>query len=276
MWCFRWMFVLTFVFTPTAGAESPPIILDQAGLFSPRAVNRVTEIGEKLRQQNKMDLCIETRPQAPGMAPDLIRRMRNRLFENQRIEAAKKRAEELGVHGLYVMITTEPQHVTVVGWPSPDEQEAKRYRDAHFSTAAPRETSWYKRRELQRALAKISDKNSADDVLIKAIDQYWSRVQAPPQESPLETIPALIVAGGLVGFWVVLRVIRSRLPDRRPIYQPAMLGSILGVPAGFWINDRLFQSERPVSPSYASLPPSHAEERDPISDSGSERAGDQL
>jgi hypothetical protein len=218
----------------SAAAEPPPAVIDGEHLFGKEAIDRVAQIAADLRQVNKIDLCIETMKEAPGLAYDAHKRMWTRRFEQARKAAAQDRADELGVDGLYVMITTNPKHVTVVGWPA--------YRDRE------EDTSDHKRKELQKALARLGRSNNADETLIQAIEKYKAMVREPARPSPLQTLPAIAVSGGLLGGWLLLRLLRVRTPERRPIYQPAMLGSIFGVAAGFWINDLLFQAERPAAP----------------------------
>ena len=77
---------------------------------------------------------------------------------------------------------------------------------------------------------------------------------------------ALGLVGSLFGGWLLLRVVRSRvLCHALPIYQPAMLGSIFGVPAGYWIYDRLFQAERPpLMPTTTLVPETPTPDPDPV------------
>jgi hypothetical protein len=225
-----WLFLAAGV---TPAADRPPAVIDNAHLFSQGASDRVARIADDLREVNQIDLCIETLKAAPGLPPEAQRTMKSKNLLLALRQAAQDRADQLGVHGLYVMITTDPKHVTVVGWPADVERSE--------------EGSKHKRDELRKALAKMVLTQDPDATLLRAVEQYKAMVRAPARPSPLQTLPALAVAGGLLGFWLVLRLVQGRSRDRRPVYQPAMLGSIFGVPAGFWINDRLFQAERPAA-----------------------------
>lgn len=217
----------------TSADDHPPAVLDGEHLFGKEAIERVTEIAADLRKENHIDLCIETRKDAPGLPPDAHKRMWTRKFEEARKRAAQDRADDLDVHGLYVMITTDPKHVTVVGWPAYLEQEE--------------DTSKHKRDELRKALSRLGRGEDPDETLIRAVENYKAMVRAPARPSPLQTLRAVALAGGLFVVWLLLRLLRLRMPVRPPIYQPAVLGSIFGVPPGFWINDLLFQQERPAA-----------------------------
>jgi hypothetical protein len=225
-------------------AEHPPAVIDNEHLFGKEAIDRVAQVVADLREVNQIDLCIETMKEAPGLPTETQRKMKDRKLHQALRYAAQDRAEQLGVHGLYVMITTNPKHVTVVGWPADWERHEA--------------GSLYKREQLRKALAKMVLARNPDETLIQAVEQYRARVRAPARPSPLQTLPAVAVAGGLLGAWLLLRLLRARSLDRRPIYQPAMLGSIFGVPAGFWINDRLFQAERPPAVVEVPQPPTEA------------------
>lgn len=221
-------------------AEHPPAVIDNEHLFGKEAIDRVAQVVADLRKDNKVDLCIETMKEAPGLPSEKHRKMKMKEVLTALRYAAQDRAEQLGVHGLYVMITTDPKHATVVGWPADWERRE--------------EGSKHKREQLHKALAKMVLTRNPDETLWRAVEQYRASVRAPARPSPLQTLPAVAVAGGLLGAWLLLRLLRARSLDRRPIYQPAMLGSIFGVPAGFWINDRLFQAERPVAVAVEAAP----------------------
>jgi hypothetical protein len=97
-----------------------------------------------------------------------------------------------------------------------------------------------------------------DGALLRLVDHFRivvkERVSPPP--SSLETAPAAILVGVMIGAWVLLFLLRRAVARRQAaatgepcprLYQPAMLGSLFGVPAGFWIYDRLFRAERPTT-----------------------------
>jgi hypothetical protein len=108
--------------------------------------------------------------------------------------------------------------------------------------------------------------NDPDGALLRLVDHFRmvvkERVAPPP--SPLETGPAAILIGVMIGVWILLMVLHRAVARRqavasgepcRPLYQPAMLGSLFGVPAGFWVYDRLFRRERPPAETAVEEPP---------------------
>jgi hypothetical protein len=230
-------FVLALAFlSPAQSAnESSAVVIDGAKLFQKAAIERVEHIVAEIRESFEIDFVIETAKQPPNLDPDKLKGLHGRAPYVELSKAARARADDLGVRGVYVLITTDPHHVTVIGWP--------RYMELRD------EISNYKREELRKAFANIrKDKANANDVLVRTVEQYRAMLGAPHRPSPLQLWPAMVVVASVVLFWLVLILGRYRrtAPERpEPIYQPAMLGSLFGVPAGFWVHDRLFQAERP-------------------------------
>jgi hypothetical protein len=209
-------------------------VIDGAKLFGDEAKKRAANVAAAIEEQFGIQVVIETMD-TPPVKEAKLKGLRSRELIRRLREAAQDRADDLAIDGLYVLITTDPQHVTVVGWPAGRERQWQ--------------TSDAKREEFRRALAKLSLKKDNDYILIRAIEEYRAALGDPERPSPLNTYFALVLVGGLVGGWILLLLARSRMVKAErplPIYQPAMLGSLFGVPAGFWVHDRLFQKERPV------------------------------
>jgi hypothetical protein len=238
-------FALLLASTATA-SEATPTVLDGAKLFHQPAIDRVSRLAADIHETFGIQMVIETAKAPPGLDPEKLRHMRSRAVIRALRDVAQDRAMELKVDGLYVLITTDPRHVTVVGWPANREEEWA--------------LSNYKREELRKELARnlVGD---PDDALVHAVESYRALLGDRVHRSPLGTFRALAVVGVLLGVWLLLRFARRRAagPERPlPIYPPAMLGSLFGVPAGFWIQDRLFQAERPLHPdalTRAPVPP---------------------
>ncbi|MFO0880473.1 MAG: hypothetical protein U0840_24270 [Gemmataceae bacterium] len=228
---------LLLVFAVAAAPEpaAPPVFLDREHLFGPEAIERVTQVAEDLREQHGVGLVVETMAAAPNLSPDKVRTMKSRAVIQALRDEAQNRADELGVRGLYVLITQEPRHVTVIAYPADRERDW--------------ETSDHKREKLRKALSQM-DRHDPDRTLVRAIEEFRGSLGEPKRPSPMDLLPPLIVCGGLLALWLVLLLLRRQLArNDRPLatYQPAMLGNIFGVPAGFWIYDRLFASERPLT-----------------------------
>jgi hypothetical protein len=235
--------------------------VDRAKLFSPAAVERANKNLAEIHDQYHIDLVIDTFTELPGAGDARLKALKSSREKNKFLDAtARDRAEHEGVDGLYLLVLTDPSVAVLVGYPSRRESE-------RLPLDQGGGFSWTKRDEhllgpFRRGLRPGGDHDSALRVLVehfrKAID---SRVAVEP--SPLPILPAAAVVGGLVGLWVLLSLVR-RMAARRDsgpppsIYQPAMLGSLFGIPAGFWIYDRLFQLERartPPAEEHAKSPP---------------------
>ena len=223
-------------------AVAPPVvqhetrgIKDGAGLFSSatiiRAQQRIDDA--KANDTDGIDLMIETVTELPDLPPSALRRMRSRESKERLRQATQDRADEAGCRGLFVLIIKDPRHVTVVGWPSTNELRV----------------SSVKRENLRKYMARelADDPNRALMGACDHFDEIVSTIQARPAP-PLEPLAARAVIGSLFGAWILLRLVRSRVVSPPlPIYQPAMLGSLFGVPSGYWIYDRLYQAECPLT-----------------------------
>jgi hypothetical protein len=115
------------------------------------------------------------------------------------------------------------------------------------------QVSWFKRHQLRKALSRNLNKNP-DSALRETIDLFEEQVKElkPHGPAPLDTLPALILVGSLLVLWLVLLLLRSRQVRRAakggppaPLYQPALMGGLFGVPAAFWVHDQLFRSIPP-------------------------------
>src|SRR5262245_36144849 len=100
-----------------ARADGPPAVIDNEKLFGQKAVERVEQIAADLQTTYGIHLVIETMREAPGLEIEKHRSLKHDDFRR----AAMERADTLGVHGMYVMITTSPAHVTVVAYPPSQE-----------------------------------------------------------------------------------------------------------------------------------------------------------
>jgi hypothetical protein len=196
-------------------------------------------------------------------------RQRARLFR----QVAEDRADDAGVNGIYVLVTTNPRNVVLVGWPAWRELEDRPLEDGGGLSSTKRE----KKMRIPFAREVGGD---PDGALLRLVDHFRmalkERVSPPP--SPLETVPAAIVIGVLIGAWVLLSLIRRAVARRqaaatgepcRPLYHPAMLGSLFGLPAGFWIYDRLFRSERPPVAKGDAEPPAPLPPEAPVAEEAS-------
>ena len=211
-------------------------IKDGAGLFTSSTIveaqRRIDRA--KANDQDGIDLKIETVTELPELPASALRKMRNRQSKELLRKAAQDRAKEASCRGLFVLVVKEPRHITVVGCPE-DPYELK--------------VSSVKRENLRKYLVRELG-TDPDRALLGACDHFdeiVGSIQARPA-TPLKPLTALAVIGTLFGAWILLRFVRSRVVSPAlPIYQPAMQGSLFGVPSGYWIYDRLYQAECPLT-----------------------------
>jgi hypothetical protein len=162
-----------------AAEKHPPAVLDNAKLFSQSAAERVGHIADALRSSWGIDLCIETAREPPGIKPGSLKGKKSKEVRQDLYRAAQDRADELGVHGLYALVTLDPPSTTVVGWPADLEREWA--------------TSDHKRRQLQKALTRLPPElrdgspghddealRRRGEALVRAVEEYRKAVGDPP------------------------------------------------------------------------------------------------
>jgi hypothetical protein len=237
-------------------------IHDPKKLYSPSAVKEAENEIRRIKQKTGVDLYIEMTNEMPGE----FKEERRAWFKNQaRAEAMDKwamdRAEALynegiKIDGLYIIIIDAgpgKRDVRVVPWPA--------------GRGGSQGLSSVKRRRLREILLTGLTEDR-DRSLARSIDVFQDQLrrirEAPP--SPLDMNTALIVVGGLVGGWLLLMAARWQAngniqpgdPEPVAIYQPAMMGTLFGVPASFWVNDELF---RALPPEVTPAPPTGYSDR---------------
>jgi hypothetical protein len=256
-----------------ARAEDAKSIIDSAKLFGKDAIARATQQIAEIRQEYRIDLVIETVTELPPESPEVRHAWLKWSARNKQLHRwAQQRADKLGVDGVYVVIfsgrTSAQRDVRVVGWPAPREVQV----------------SWVKRNQIRKLLAHELGSNP-DRALRHAVDLFREQMHdlKEPEPSPLPTEAALLVVGGLVGAWLLLLVVRSRVARRAvrggpsaALYHPALLGAMFGVPAAFWVHDQLFRvippegpveelpsdlPAEPPEPAVPSAPPQAAQEK---------------
>jgi hypothetical protein len=243
---------------PAFAAMSRPPVKDEAKLFSPAAVNRANRLIEDVRKEYKIDLAIDTLDELPGDAAERYRDLQHRKDKaNFLYKFAQDRADNEGVDGIYLLFIRNPRIVEVIGWPVRREAERVPLEEGGGLSGT-------KRRELRKVFTSEATSNP-DDALIRLVQRFRGDVESlkevPP--SPLDTLSAAIVVGGLVGVWLLLSLlhrVRSFASAERdePLYRPSILGGLLGVPAAFQVYDHLFDHERPPAPAATEEVPGEA------------------
>jgi hypothetical protein len=248
-----------------------PAVIDQAKLFSPAAVERANLLVAAIREQYGIDLVVDTIEELPGQSEATFRSMRTSAMRRLYHDVALDRADNEGVDGIYFLVTTKPRYVVVVGWP-PARRESE---DLPLDQGGGLSTTKRETKMRQPFVRELGD--DPDAALLRLVYHFRAAVKErlPPPPSPLGTFQAAILVGVMFGAWVALMLLQRAVARRqatatgepcRSLYQPAMLGSLFGVPAGFWIYDRLFRSERPPAGTAVVVEPLTSPEKPPVTE----------
>jgi hypothetical protein len=231
-------------------AASRPAVKDEAKLFSAAAVEQANRRIADIKDIYQIDLFVDTLKELPDTTREQVLSMRSRDQKKLYRKTAQELAEKAGVNGIYVLVTTEPRNVVLIGWPTEDRENARKPLEEGGGLSATQRDD----RLLKPFMREL--RNDPDAALLRLIDHFrtavTSRVADDP--SPLETMAAFFLVSILFAAWLVLSLLRRATVKRQAeemgesagtLYPPAMLGSLFGVAAGFWVYDRLFRNERP-------------------------------
>jgi hypothetical protein len=199
-----------FVGLPSALAASAEtsIVQDGASYFSEAGIRQAEEAADQLRQQSdngptKPLLLIHTIRVVP---PDRLGELKSLRSARFFTLWAEEQAERAGAEGIYVLICQEPDFIQVHVTP---------------------ETAWFSRRnaeELRRLLVRQFNKKQYDDGLRDAVEFVREKYEARRTDSSRSDW--LWVGGiiaGILMLWLLLSVIRRRLPELGPENEAAQL-----------------------------------------------------
>jgi uncharacterized membrane protein YgcG len=235
-------------------------IRDQAGFFSESAESAAARTIAEIGKSAKKDLLIETYAEIPVEARrgvDLQDKAAvKRLFETWSVQ----RARELGINGIYVVMTREPAHLQVaVG--NETQREAFTLADRDVLVGRMLERLRAKKndealsagvgfvRDTLRAQAGASSGRTRADSRPVA-DRLPSPPRASAAEAPSRGFPLLSVLLPVLllglGVFVVVRVLRALMGGGTPGatspalgggggFMRSMLGGLFGAAAGMWL-----------------------------------------
>jgi uncharacterized protein len=212
-----------------------PSIKDDAGLFSPTALESAREEGRRIERRYKRVLVLETYAGIPAaMRKEFNPAVKDRFFQ----EWARDRAAKRGVvSGVYLLICKEPAHVEVV--------VKKRFYQATFFTPE-------NRKELE-ALLERDLWSRPDPALTEAVGLVDTAYRKNlgyddaryPDDAAASWLPFVFTAIlVLAGIWLVLGVTRAVLGPRPAggSFLGSLMGGLFGAAAGLWIYDSIFNS----------------------------------
>jgi hypothetical protein len=213
-------------------------VKDGASLFSPAAVARADEQIAQIRKTYGCDLVLETVEALPKADRRWFRFLYAGEVNRRLADWARERARDEGVEGIYVVVCRKPRSVIVVVYPPAQEQ-----------TFTPSDCA-----QLQRQLAYHLGRREPDQALLDGVSEARNLLEARRRENAAPPTNLVLVGGiiaGVLGFWVALGLMLRGLGvadtgsayqelRRRGVLLPALLGSMFGVTAGYWIYDQLF------------------------------------
>jgi hypothetical protein len=257
-------------FPASVRAKEPPSgIKDGGKRFRAQTVAQANEKIRALQTKTDLELFIETVDslhESQRRRNWFLSKFRS-LNENKILDRqARKRAEEAGVRGVYVVTSADPPDVRVVTWPAEYERS---FNDQ-------------KREQLRKFLARRLGKDRDEDAaLLEAIDEFQRLVESPAPPEGISSLTLALLVAGFLGVWVLLLLLRVRLVTEPLDYRPALLGAMFGVIPGFWVYDKLFQMIRaapgklePILPPAQEeiVPPPEPQEGEPAVGENAENA----
>jgi uncharacterized protein len=266
-------------------------VRDQAGFFSPGAVEQANKSIGELKQQHKKDLLIETLPAVPDEQKDAFAaKGKERFFSDY----SAQRAKASGIDGIYILISKDPSYLKVaVG----NNTARRAFTTANRDDLARQMLNSFRSRNYDQALSDavtfVRETISRNNASAPAAAPMARSSNTPAQSSP--STPAPRRSPGMSGllFWVILIlggffVIRmlGRLFSHRTPYGPndpqqqgqppyggygqggyggqgggfgrGILGGLLGGMAGGWMYDQYRhrgQGNMDTSAGGSALPP---------------------
>jgi hypothetical protein len=224
--------------------DSPRLgVQDHAGMFHADAVIKAREAIQRFRSEYHRDLFIETFDQVPAADRKRVNSFWSRQRERYFADWAATRAKTIGIDGVYVLICEHPKQVVVLVYPNTPEQE--------FTEENAQEL----RKRLERGLPKSPDDALSDAVaFVRNTVKDNLEVRAGDASSiRYENIVAVIA--GIVGFWLLLSLVRAVLHRAGGSGDAAhgsltagFFGAMFGTAAGHWVYDRLFRAHPPAAP----------------------------
>jgi hypothetical protein len=261
------MLVLVGLVGIARGDDRAAPIRDEAGLFHAEAIaraeQRIADIHRKFDRRLFVQTVASASPKERRLFRFLGKPQVNRLLEEQ----ARRRGDEVGMPGVYVVICNKPRDVHVIVRPDDDTEFTER--DAET---------------LRRTVVRSLNQRNADAALLVLVEQVQNVLQAHLDRGDSSAVNdgifAAVLGGGLT-LWLLLCLIRRKIRssgERTRTENAALLGAMFGSPAGVWIYDKLYPVYAvPLPPGEPEQALTHEKSVDPTSGEGQpteERAED--
>jgi hypothetical protein len=220
---------------PGFGQSSLAEVRDGAELFKPDTILAVDDQLQELRRLYHHDILIETIKEVPRDERALLQKGRPpaRAFAAW----AQRLAEQRGVEGIYVLLSTDPRfkHASVTIWP-PSMETVLSSSDGN---------------EIRRAFvnrARTSPNQALVSMVEEIRDQLQARLGDHATTSPVTWMTIGLVVVGILVLWVVALAVRMKLDGKKPAplaekegtgtLMPGVMGGLFGTVASHWIYDK--------------------------------------
>jgi hypothetical protein len=231
-----------------APAPAAPAVTDEAGFFTPEAVQKAEDGIKEIREAYHKDLVIETYKAVPEDKVKEVRNMTPRARELFFQQWAEERARERNVDGIYVLLCRNPAYTQVVLGPNIDD------------SVFPEKD----RNELAKKFAPRWGRRNYDAQLLEAVTYARYRlhvnlVEGGTPSSFWTWLGSLIAILVLLVVWLVVLVLRAAVAfwhhqsaegpgaeSGSGAFVGGILGGTVGGRAGHWLWESLSGPRRGV------------------------------
>jgi hypothetical protein len=232
-----------------ASARAAPAVTDEAGFFTPEAVQKAEEGIAQIRQEYQKDLVIETFKAVPEDRLKEVANMTPRARELFFQQWAEERARARNLDGIYVLVCRNPTITTqvVLGPNTPDSVFPNRDREELARKFAPH---WGRRHydaQLLDAVTYVRYRLHVNLVEGGTPSSVWTWLGA------LATILALLVVWlvvlvlrGVVAFWHHQSAEGPGAEAGSGAFVGGILGGTVGGRVGHWLWESLTSPRRSV------------------------------
>lgn len=207
-------------------------VRDEAGLLKPATVAKADRQLREIERRYQCSVLVETFAAFPVEKAKLIPLPGLRTPSDEAISKwARERAQAAGSCDVYLLICREPLRVRVVVCAAAEEK---------FSV----EDGRVLRDRIERDLEKKKDFDAA---LLAGVTYLRGALDAKVHPAASQSFGWVWILGsivGILGLWLAVGLVRSKLDKRGPgqagPFLPTLFGGMFGMAAGHWIYESLF------------------------------------
>src|SRR5262249_12720612 len=258
-----------------------PEIRDEAGFFSAETVQKAKELVRQIKDRHHEDVDVETYKSPPADKLERVKAMDKGARREFYAEWARERARERDLHGVFILITREPGHLTVG-----KAGTGRRFTNADRDRVEAHLLAAFKAKEYDKGLLE------ALHMIDSAMASHGAAAAPSSGRAAPHTAAAPHAGGGsglmgflcialgvILGIWLVVGLIRA-FPGagRRGWgggcggcgggggggFMSGLFGGLFGAMAGSWLYDTFFHGHS--SAAYGGEPPAAPYDRGPDDD----------